>query len=269
MTIKATRKFMCVSALAAVMAGSFAFNAVSQESDLEATYASVLQQIADVQAATDQKRLYLKKQEEQIASLQSQIDSAGELKASIRPLVVEMTAEIEKEMIKDVPFQASERFARLDRLKEDLDKPDAPIASLFRQSMNIFDTEVVAGVSVASYNGNNPKNPGTRLAACDADITSTACDLPKSVKDALPVGATKIEGDYLRESVTDGYYLHFGRMSLIYLQFDSSEAWKWDQEAKDWVEMSRSDVLDSRRAVRIARGESAPNVVLAPIRVGG
>jgi hypothetical protein len=271
-TIKAARKLMCVSALAGLMAGSFAFTAMGQDADAEKTYALLLQQIADVQASTDQKRLFLVQQEEQISSLKSQIASADDLKDSIRPMVVEKVAAIEKEMVKDVSFNYVERFSRLDRLKEDLDKPDAPIASVFRQLMNLYETEVIAGISVASYNGQNPVNPGTRLAACDADIKSTACDLPKAVKDAIGEDATKVENELLRESIYDGYYLHFGRLSLIYLQFDSSEAWKFDKEAGsngDWVEMDRSDVLDARRAVRIARGESAPDVVLAPIEIGG
>lgn len=274
MTIKAARNFIRVSAIAGLMAGSFAMSASAQDSNNEETYARLLQQIADVQAATDQKRLFLVKQQEQIASLRQQIDSADELKDSIRPLVVEMTAEIEKEMVKDIPFNYVERFARLDKLKEDLDSPEAPISSIFRQSMNLFDTEVIAGASVVSYNGQNPKTPGTRLAACDADINSTACSLPKAVKEQLPKDATKIQNQLLRDSVYDGYYLHFGRMSLIYLQYDSSEAWKWDKDAGDngkgdWVAMKRADVLDARRAVRIARGESAPDVVLAPVEVGG
>jgi len=268
-TIKAARKVLFAGAMTGLLVGAASFTATAQDSNAEAVYASLLEQIANVQAATDQKRLYLKTQENQIASLQEQIASVDEVKASVRPLVTKMAAEMEKEIVSDIPFNAAERFARLDRLKEDLANENSSVPSLFRQSMNILDTEVVAGSSVVSYTGNNPKEPGTRLAACDADITSTQCDLPKAISEALPLGATKIESQDLRESVYDGHYVHFGRMSMIYLQHDSSEGWRWDKESKDWVEMGGSDVLDARRAVRIARGESAPNVVLAPVNVGG
>lgn len=269
MTIKAARKVLFAGAMTGLLVGAASFTAIAQDSNAEAVYAGLLEQIANVQASTDQKRLYVQTQENQIASLQEQLASVDEVKASVRPLVTKMVAEMEKEIVSDIPFNAAERFARLDRLKEDLADENSSVPSLFRQSMNILDTEVVAGSSVVAYNGNNPKAPGTRLAACDADLTSARCDLPKAVKEAMPRNASKIEAPSLRESIYDGYYVHFGRMSMIYLQHDSSEGWRWDKDANDWVEMGGSDVLDARRAVRIARGESAPNVVLAPVKIDG
>jgi hypothetical protein len=268
-TIKAARKLFKLSALTTLLVGSSALVAVAQDNTLEETYANLLQQIANKQVAIDQKQLYLKTQEDQIASLREQLASVEDLKASVKPLVVKMAADVEKEMNKDVPFNASERFDRLAKLKEDLAKPDAPIASLFRQAMNIYDIEVVAGASIASYNGEHPKTPGVRLKACDEDLNSKACDLSKEIRDALPEDATRIESDTLRDNVYDGYYLHFGRLALIYLQFDSSEGWRWDQSQGDWVQMSASDLLNARRAVRIARGESAPDVVLGPVEISG
>lgn len=269
MTFKAARKLLIGSSVACLMAGTMALNATAQDSSAEDTYARLLQQIADVQASTDQKRLYLKTQEDEIASLTAQIAGVEELKESVKPLVVKMAADVEKEMNKDVPFNEVERFDRLAKLKEDLAAPNAPIGSLFRQAMNIYDIEVVSGASIASYNGQHPKTPGMRLAACDGDIDSSACDLSKEISDALPDEATAVEDETLRDNIYDGYYLHFGRLALIYLQFDSSEGWRWDQDADDWVQMSTGDLLNARRAVRIARGESAPGVVLGPIDIAG
>ena len=71
----------------------------------------------------------------------------------------------------------------------------------------------------------------------------------------------------LKEEIMDGAYLHYGRLALVYLEFDSSEAWRYDKEAKDWVELSGGDILDVRRAVRIARGQSAPGVLAAPVNL--
>lgn len=275
---KAARKLLLASAAFGLMTGGLAVTATAQDnsqdnavpaSDPVETYSRLLQHIADLEASTDRRRLYLSKQQEEIASLEQQIATLDETKASVRPLVVEMAAEAEKEMIKDVPFKVVERFARLDRLKEDLAEEGAPISSLFRQAMNLYDLEVIAGNSIEAYGGGHPTNPGMRLAACDEDLNSDACDLPDEIREELPQDATRIERPDLRDSINDGAYVHFGRLSLIYLQHDSSEAWRWDQPTEAWVEMSGSDVLDARRAVRIARGESAPGVILSPIRVDG
>lgn len=281
---KAARKMLFASAALGLMTGGYALSATAQDTSEDTTetalpaapavdpadaYSRVLQQIADTQASTDQRRLYLQKQQEQIASLRAQLASMDDTKAAIRPLVVEMAASVEKEMIQDVPFKIVERFARLDRLKEDLSDEAAPISSLFRQAINLYDIEVLSGNSIEAYSGDHPTEPGTRLAACDEDLNSSECDLPDEIRDELPEGATQVEREDLRDNLKDGAYVHFGRLSLIYLQHDSSEAWRWDKPTEAWVQMSGSDVLDARRAVRIARGESAPGVILSPIRVDG
>ncbi len=288
MISKAALKMLYASAALGLMVGGSALTATAQDTtedtaedatetvvpaapavDPADAYSRVLQQIADTQASTDQRRLYLQKQQEQIAALRSQLASMDDTKAAIRPLVVEMAASVEKEMIQDVPFKVVERFARLDRLKEDLGDEAAPISSLFRQAINLYDIEVIAGNSIEAYSGDHPTEPGTRLAACDEDLNSSECDLPDELREELPEGATQVEREDLRDNLKDGAYVHFGRLSLIYLQHDSSEAWRWDKTTEAWVQMSGSDVLDARRAVRIARGESAPGVILSPIRIDG
>lgn len=279
---KAARKLLLASATFGLLTGGLALTATAQDASQDSsqenatqtgdpaeTYSRLLQHITDLQTSTDQRRLYLQQQQNEIASLRQQLASLDETKASVRPLVVKMAAEAEKVMVQDVPFKVVKRFARLDRLKEDLDSENAPISSLFRQAMNLYDLEVIAGKSIEAYSGDHPTNPGTRLAACDEDLTSDECDLPDEIKEALPEDATKVENVDFRENLKDGAYVHFGRLSLIYLQHDSSEAWRWDQPTEAWVQMDGADVLEARRAVRIARGESAPGVILSPIRVNG
>lgn len=275
---KAARKLLMAGAALGLVTSGLAVTATAQDnsqdnavqaSDPAATYSRLLQHISDLEMSTDQRRLYLSKQEEEIAALEQQIATLDATKAAVRPLVVEMAAEAEKEMVKDIPFKIVQRFARLDRLKEDLAEEGSPISSLFRQAMNLYELEVISGNSIEAYGGEHPTNPGTRLAACDEDLNSNDCDLPDEIREELPQDATRIERPDLRDSINDGAYVHFGRLSLIYLQHDSSEAWRWDQPTEAWVEMSGSDVLDARRAVRIARGESAPGVILSPIRING
>ena len=282
MISKAARKVLFASAAVGLLTGGLALTATAQDksqssaqsdatqtNDPAETYSKLLNHIEDLKTTTDQRRLYLKVQEDEISNLRQQLASLDETKASVLPLVVKMAADAEKEMVKDVPFKVVERFARLDRLKEDLAKEGAPISSLFRQAINLYSLEVQSGNSIEAYDGDHPKNPGTRLAACDEDINSSLCDLPKEIRRELPEGATKVERPDFRENLKDGAYVHFGRLSLIYLQHDSSEAWRWDQPTEAWVQLSGSEVLDARRAVRIARGESAPGVILSPIRING
>ena len=48
---------------------------------------------------------------------------------------------------------------------------------------------------------------------------------------------------------------------------DSREGFRWSKEANGWEPLSSGDILNARKSVRIARGESAPGVVTAPIKV--
>jgi len=151
-----------------------------------------------------------------------------------------MAAAIESEIYSDYPFKIEERLIRLDKFRETIADPEATPGQKMRQALNIYDIEVSYGNSVASYAGNNPVKPGVRYAACQEDQESRGCGLT---------------------------YLHYGRLSFVYLEFDSSEAWRYDLDGKNWVELSGSDVLDVRRAVRIARGQSAPGVLSAPVHL--
>ncbi len=235
----------------------------SQDADARAVqYSSVLQEISNTKLAITQKQAYINTQEKHIASLRAQIKSVDATKKTVAPMLAKMASAIEDEINTDIPFKVAERFNRLEDFKEVLADKDAAPGEQMRKALNIYDIEVGYGNSVSAYPGNHPKNAGTRYAACEADAASKACGLTDDMGKNMKAGATLSD---LKNEIMDGNYLHYGRLALVYLQFDSSEAWRWDKEAKDWTEMSGGDVLNVRRAVRIARGESAPGVVTAPL----
>lgn len=256
------RKAIAKSVLiAAVIAGACG---TSYAQDAADQYAAILQEISDKELIIAQREAYIGTQEKRIAALNAQLASVDATKATVKPMLAKMATAIEGELNSDIPFKVAERFNRLDDFKEALADPEAGPGEQMRKALNIYDIEVGYGNSVSAYPGNHPKNPGTRYAACEADATSNGCSLTDDMEDKMKAGATISD---LKSELMDGNYLHYGRMALVYLQFDSSEAWRWDKEAKDWAEMSGGDVLNVRRAVRIARGESATGVVTAPVTV--
>ncbi|WP_409433450.1 DUF3450 family protein [Litorimonas sp. RW-G-Af-16] len=259
------RKVLCAGAALLMSASALGITASAQDADAEAkSYAALLQQISDLKISIAQKEAYLSNQKGQIDSLQGQIEALPAKKEAIRPIVAAMTAEIEKELVKDVPFRRQERFNRLDKLKEDLADESIGESVLFRQAMNLYDAEVNYGNSVGAYAGDNPVTPGTRFAACEANQASSTCALTDDLRGALDSGATL---DDLRDSLNDGNYIHFGRLSLAYLELDSSVGYQYNKETNAWDKMNGADIIGLRKAVRIARGESAPGVVRGPIRL--
>jgi len=257
------RKVCLTSAVALSLTLGVGLGANAQNADASAEqYASVLKQIADVKLSIAQKEVFIGTQSKRIASLQSQIAGVDATKATVDPMLAKMATAIEGEINSDLPFKATERFNRLDDFREALADKEATPGEKMRKALNLYDIEVSYGNSVSAYPGDNPKAPGTRFAACEADAQSSSCGLSDDQIKKMEAGATVSD---LKSSLQDGSYLHFGRLSLIYVQHDSSEAWQYNKESKDWAELKGADVLNARRSVRIAKGESAPGVVTAPI----
>ena len=258
------RKVIFRSAAAVVISVGLSSNAAAQTADAGDNYAALLQQIADVKLATAQKEVYVNSQKAQIANIQAQIKGVPATTSTVEPLLEKMAASIENEINSDFPFKIVERYARLDDFRETLADKDATPGQKMAKALNIYGIEVGYGNSVGAYAGDNPKTPGTRFTACEADAESRDCGLTEDHQKKMDAGATISD---LKSELMDGAYLHYGRLSLVYLEYDSSEAWRYDKEQKDWVELSGSDVLDVRRAVRIARGQSAPGVIAAPVNL--
>ncbi|MGJ8559047.1 MAG: DUF3450 family protein [Litorimonas sp.] len=232
-------------------------------------YKLVLQEISDRRTNLAQREFYIQQQNEEIAALSQRIAEKSTVTArdEVLPIVTEMVAEIEKVMVSDLPFRVERRFALLDDLRADLQAEDVSVFDVYRRAMEIYGQEVGYGLQVSSYQGLNPiaERQGRRYRACQADAESEVCSLNKEQVQALQNGA---EIEDLEEQLYDGNYIHFGRLSLLYLERDSSEGYRYNQTTSQWDELSNSELLGLRQNVRIARGESAIGTMTAPIRIG-
>lgn len=262
---KIARKLLC--ATAAIFLGVSVISTVAEAQEMterEKSYSATLQKIADQKLAIAQKQAYIANQENTISSMRSQLETLPETKESIRPIVMEMTAEIEKIILSDIPFRQVERLNRLDDLKESLADPAIGESVLFRKAMTLYDVEANYGNTVGSYSGESPKNAGVRYRACEKNKNSAKCSLTDDHKEKLEAGATLVD---LKDTLPDGNFIHFGRLSLVYLELDSSEGYRYNKDTNDWDRLEGGEIIGIRRAVRIARGESAPGVVRGPVPV--
>jgi hypothetical protein len=60
-------------------------------------------------------------------------------------------------------------------------------------------------------------------------------------------------------------FLRFGRVALIYLALDGSEAGIWDSDARSWRVLDPSFHNDVRTGMRIARKQIAPDLIYVPL----
>ena len=49
---------------------------------------------------------------------------------------------------------------------------------------------------------------------------------------------------------------------------DESEVGRYNLETRSWDVLTGADAIALRQAVRISKGEAAPNIVYAPVSVG-
>lgn len=265
---------------AVVLSGSgYASLASAQTSDAKVDqYVSVLNRIADQKLLISQKEAYIANQKSQIESLRAQIKNVDATKKTVGPMLDKMVSAIDAEMNSDLPFKEAERFNRLADVQEIVADKTASVGEKMRKVLNIYDIEMGYGSTVSAYAGDNPMTPGTRLAACVADELSSDCGLSSEVLKTLGYkeGVKEAGGPSISDlsdsveyenSFKDGSYLHYGRLAFIYVEHDSSEAWKYNINSKAWEQLSGAEVLNARRSVRIAKGESAPGVITAPIEM--
>ena len=273
-----SRKVYLMGGALALMFIGYSSLASAQSSDAQVDqYVLVLNRIADAKLALAQKEAYVDNQKAQIASLREQIKNVGATKKAVAPMLSKMVTAIEGEMNLDFPFKEAERFNRLADVQDAIADNGASVGEKMRKVMNIYGIETGYGNSVSAYAGNHPSKPGTRLEACLVDELSQDCNLSNEVLKQLGYnrdGVKELGGASVSDlsesfeyanAFKDGSYLHYGRLAFIYVQHDSSEAWSYDKDQKAWVELSGAEVLNARRSVRIAKGESAPGVITAPI----
>ena len=63
-------------------------------------------------------------------------------------------------------------------------------------------------------------------------------------------------------------FLRFGRTSLLYISIDETEIARYNISTKSWDSVDGGEALALRKAIRIANGEAAPDMVYAPVIVG-
>jgi len=60
-------------------------------------------------------------------------------------------------------------------------------------------------------------------------------------------------------------YIRFGRVAFVYMTKDESELALYNMDTKSWDPIDGGRALEMRQAIRIAKGEAAPGMVMAPV----
>jgi len=167
----------------------------------------------------------LDSQEQEELSLTQQLEQIETTQREIVPLIINMQKSLEQFIALDLPFLPKERQERINKLKSMMSRADVTTAEKFRRLIEAYQIENSYGNTIEAYRGN-----------------------------------IQLDG---QESSVD--FLRFGRIALYYQRLDGSETGFWNQDNQQWEKLDSSHMHAIRQGLRIARKETAPNLLTLPL----
>ena len=176
-------------------------------------YQVLLREIEDLEIYNNLMRAQVNAQRRELDNLYSAIDEVGVIERQVLPLMTRMIDGLERFIQLDVPFLVEERLARVENRRQLLTRADVTAAEQFRNVMEAWMIEM-------------------------EDYGATG----EIYTDEI------VTADGVRREVE---LLRIGRVALVYVTPDGSQAGAWDQKNRQWV------VLDPALGEEILAGFEA------------
>ena len=199
---------------------------LSDETDqLFAKHSAAVSQLEALRSYNESMRDIVGAQEEELSSLRAQLEQVDAVGRSVTPLMLRMIAALDSFIELDLPFLQGERTERVANLRRLMTRADVSVSEKYRLIMEAYQSETEYGRTIEAYRG--PLQPAGSGATVD--------------------------------------FLRFGRIALVYLTLDESEAGVWDAATRSWHVLDRSYHADIRDGLRIARKQIAPDLIDLPL----
>ena len=192
---------------------------------LIAEYRLTNKKIESLNIFNRQLRAVIVSQDEELASLQTQIDGVEEVGRAVTPLMLKMIDALDKFVALDIPFLSDQRKTRVDGLRVLMRRSDVADAERYRRILEAYQVENDYGRTIEAYAGTVPRNG-----------------------EEVPV-------DFLR----------IGRIGLLYQTRDGLEVGAWDQTNREWIVLDSSYKNSISEGLRVAKKQSAPQLIRVPL----
>lgn len=203
---------------------------LAQASDADAvtTYDAVLRQLSGLVIYNELRQRQIDNQLQEVEDIRASVEQVPDIEQQIPPLLVRMVEGLEDFIALDIPFLPEERANGLAELQTIMESPDVSDADKMRRVLDAWAIENEYGRSVAAYQTQMDVDGSGNLRTVDL--------------------------------------LRVGRIGLIYQTTDDDAVTgAWDPARNDWVALGNEHRNSVRQAVRMARSQIAPEVVLVPI----
>jgi len=188
----------------------------------------VTKEVDGLSVYNQQMQAQLDSQLAELAQLAKSMEEVSVIERQISPLMARMISTLDTFVDLDVPFLPSERTKRVEDLKTMMNRADIAVSEKFRRVLEAYQIEVDYGRTIEAYSG------------------------------VLPIDGKQMDVDFLR----------IGRVSLVYQTRDGSRLGQWQQSSAgsgQWQSLSQDYRLGINKALRIARKQLAPDLILVPV----
>lgn len=195
---------------------------------------SKLQQFKAVNKEIDGLDVYIGQMQKQvdnqaaeIAQLAESMEQVSIIERQVSPLMARMIDTLAAFVDLDVPFLPEERSKRINSLTSMMERADIAVSEKFRRVLEAYQVEVDYGRTIEAYS------------------------------DILMLDGSEMDVDFLR----------IGRVAFIYQTRDGSRIGLWSNEKGTWEDLDSSYRTNINKALRIARKQLAPDLVIVPVNV--
>ena len=186
---------------------------------------TVTKELDGLNVYNEQMQAQLNSQVNELSQLAKSIEEVSVIERQISPLMARMISTLKDFVKLDVPFLPEERNKRLNDLNEMMIRADISVPEKFRRVLEAYQIEVDYGRTIEAYSG------------------------------LIAVDGKEMDVDFLR----------VGRVSFIYQTRDGSQLGQWDQSSGQWKTLSQNHRLGINKALRIARKQLAPDLIMVPL----
>jgi len=194
--------------------------------DLLSDYKTVMKQVDGLKVYNARLQRQITNQERRISDIDESISEVTVIQRQMMPLVIRMIDGLEQFIQLDVPFELDERMARLEFLRDNVDRSDITVAEKFRQVLEAYNIELQYGRGVETYS------------------------------DTIEINGVVRDVDFLR----------VGRVSLVYQTTDGEESGVWNASTQSWDPLPSGDYASAiRKGVRIAKKQATIELLNMPV----